>query len=194
MSALLQRSESLPQALLAPPARRHALFGVPRSPRSCRQNGARLQPPAPGAPRRTRELTGVARLSWRRREPGSGQHNRPHYRGRHSHLDKKVYSSYPHLLRLGIPPHRRGRGRILRSTPLLSLLCSSQHEPPRRRGGGSPPRAPLPGHQFKGSYKTSPDDSQSQRGWGAAAVPSPQPSPPPIPRSPPAPLTTCSST
>lgn len=42
MSALLQPSESLPQALLALLAVRHALLGVPWSPRSCWENGARL--------------------------------------------------------------------------------------------------------------------------------------------------------
>lgn len=148
MSALLQRSESLPQALLALPARRHALFGVPRSPRSCRENAARLQPPAPGAPRRTSELTGVARLSWRRREPGSGEHNRPHYRGRHSHLDKKVYSSYPHLLRLGIPPASAGEGAYFKvNSAALPPLLISARTPPEERGripaSGSSARAPI---------------------------------------------------
>lgn len=148
MSALLQRSESLPQALLALPARRHALFGVPRSPRSCRENAARLQPPAPGAPRRTRELTGVARLSWRRREPGSGEHNRPHYRGRHSHLDKKSIFQLPAPASARDPPASAGEGAYFKvNSAALPPLLISARTPPEERGRipapGSSARAPI---------------------------------------------------
>lgn len=128
MSAPLRPSESLRQALAALPALSHALLGAPETPALPGRAEPGRTLPAQGAPRRTRQLTGVKPVPF-----GSD--------GREPDRPRKKYipTTQTHLLRPGIPRHLWGVVQEqLRRSPSSAHLSTI----PRPAGEGQPPTRP----------------------------------------------------
>lgn len=98
---------------------------------------------------------------------------------------KSIPTTRTHLLRPGIPAHRRwGGGGILRATPPLSLLCSSEARSAPGEGEDTRPEILCPGTNLKVEINQAPVTRKAEAGGVGAAVPPPPQSRLPLPPSP----------